>query len=120
MTIKISILGIKSTGNQSVLGLLETKKISSGYLYSWIQNMKNILYANATGGAQQHINKREVDDLILLLPKENILEKYNILSNPVIDNILQNASQIQTLSSIRDTLLPKLMKGEIRVRGFKG
>lgn len=117
--IKISFLGIESSGNQSVLGLLETEKFSCGYIYFWIQQMKNKLYSGATGGAQQHINKQEVENLELLIPTHKVLESFNTLSYPIIEKIIENSFQIQTLSTLRDTLLPKLMKGEVRVKGFE-
>ncbi|MDI9347824.1 MAG: restriction endonuclease subunit S [Methylacidiphilales bacterium] len=116
--IKVSFLGIESSGNQSVLGLLETEKFSCGYIYFWIQQMKNKLYSCATGGAQQHINKQEVENLELLIPTHKVLESFNVLSYPVFEKIIENSFQIQTLSTFRDSLLPKLMSGEVRIKGF--
>ena len=44
--------------------------------------------------------------------------KYDIFIVSIFEKIKNNTSQIQTLSKTRDTLLPKLMSGEIRVKGF--
>jgi len=49
---------------------------------------------------------------------ENIYKKFGEIFDQFFQKIILNLSQIQTLSSLRDTLLPKLMKGEIRVKGF--
>ena len=46
------------------------------------------------------------------------IEGFNIVLQPIFEKIKNNASQIQTLAKIRDTLLPKLMSGEIRVEGI--
>ncbi len=115
-SVSISILGIESAGNQSVLGIIPNKKFSSAFMYYYIQNKKKEIYSSVTGGAQQHINKRNVDETELIVPDKKILEKFNLLVEPLIDKILENAYETQTLSSIRDALLPKLMSGKIRVK----
>jgi len=49
---------------------------------------------------------------------ENIYKKFGEIFDQFFQKIILNLSQIQTLSTLRDTLLTKLMKGEIRVKGF--
>ena len=49
---------------------------------------------------------------------EKICERFGETIDPLFQKIISNISQIQTLSALRDTLLPKLMKGEVRVKGF--
>jgi type I restriction enzyme S subunit len=116
--VPISILGINASGNQSVLGLMENDDFSAEYIYFWMQHIKTLLYSHATGGAQQHINKQNVDDLIILSPKKSTLKKFNDLCMPMFDRIFNNARGFQILSQLRDALLPKLMSGKIRVAGF--
>ena len=113
--IKISILGIESSGNQSVLGVLENEKFGAEYLYYWIQFMKQEIYSWATGGAQQHINKGNVDKTSLLFPKGEVLIRFNSSSKSIFEKIINNSLENLSLSKIRDSLLPKLMSGEIRV-----
>ncbi len=113
--IKISILGIESSGNQSVLGILENEKIGAEYIFYWVQFMKEDIYSWATGGAQQHINKGNVDRTKILLPNQEIQQKFNTLSNPIFERIINNSLENQKLVNIRDSLLPKLMSGRIRV-----
>ena len=115
---QVSRLEIDSTGNQSVIGILPNEKFSSVYLYYWmLENVSNIINT-ATGGAQQHINKNDVNNFDFIIPEKGILKKYFEGANPMIEKISSNCFQIQTLSSLRDILLPKLMKGEVRVKGF--
>jgi len=116
---QVSRLEIDSTGNQSVIGILPNKDYSSAYLYYWIlENIANIINT-ATGGAQQHINKNDINGFNFIIPEKSILEKYREKATPLIEKISGNCFQIQTLSALRDALLPKLMKGEIRVNGLK-
>ena len=112
--IKISVLGIESSGNQSVLGILPNENFSSAYIYYWIQNIKADIYSWATGGAQQHINKKNVDDSALLIPDKEMLNKFNLIGQDIFNKILNNSEQIKSLLKLRDSLLPKLMSGKIR------
>jgi type I restriction enzyme S subunit len=115
---QVSRLEIESSGNQSVIGLIANKKIISSYLYYWmLQSIQDIILI-ATGGAQQHINKNDVNTLDFLIPEESMLSKFSSVADPIIEKISGNCFQINTLSALRDTLLPKLMKGEVRVNGF--
>ena len=115
-SVSMSILGTESAGNQSVLGIVPNEKFSSSFIYYYIQNKKKEIYSSVTGGAQQHINKRNVDETTIIIPNEEILTKFDLLVEPLINLILKNALQNQTLSQIRDALLPKLMSGEVRIK----
>lgn len=119
---QVSRLEINSCANQSVIGVLENERFSSPYIYYWITNNIWDIVGHQTGGAQQHINKGNVDNYQLLIPEEQTLKKFNNLIEPIFKQISNNCFQSQTLSQIRDDLLPKLMSGEVRVpvEGVKG
>jgi type I restriction enzyme S subunit len=53
-----------------------------------------------------------------LIPTPELANKFAEVVKPLQYKIWNNNSQIQTLSTLRDTFLPKLMKGEVRVAGF--
>ena len=113
---QVSKLEIDTCANQSVIGILENEKFSSEYIYFWIKNKIYDIIGFQTGGAQQHINKTNIDDYDLLVPNGETLDKFNKLVKPIFKQISINCFQNQTLSQIRDALLPKLMSGEVRVR----
>lgn len=115
-TINISILGIPSAGNQSVLGIIGKNSISQEFIYYSIQNYKGTLYGHATGGAQQHINKNNVDNLYILVPENTILEKFNNSVTIMFNQLINNSKENQLLSQSRDLLLPRLMSGKLRVK----
>ena len=113
---QVSRLEINSCANQSVIGILENEKFSSEYLYYLIKNEIGEIIGFQTGGAQQHINKSNVDDFEIIIPDEKTLQNFNQLIKPIFHQISINSFQSQTLSQIRDALLPKLMSGEIRIK----
>jgi len=53
--------------------------------------------------------------LTLKLPEIELINKYDESVKIYFDKIATNQTQIRTLTSLRDTLLPKLMSGEVRV-----
>ena len=113
--INISILGLESSGNQSVLGVVGNEKIKAEYAYYWINNIKDKIYACATGGAQQHINKSNVDESEILIPSDDIIKKFEYIAEPIFDLLILNSKELLKLSNLRNSLLPRLMSGKIRV-----
>jgi len=80
-----------------------------------IQYEINNLISRQTGGAQQHINKNDVNSFKIILPNLKILNSHNKIIREVYEKIAENLFENKALSDIRDTLLPKLMSGEIIV-----
>ena len=112
---QVSFTEIECCANQSVVGILENEKLASEYIYLFILFNLDKLLAKQTGGAQQHINKNDIASLMCLVPSEKILEQYKQKQKPLFDKIHNNMVQIQTLTELRDTLLPRLISGKIRV-----
>jgi len=112
---KVSRLEIDCCANQSVVGVLETGELSSEYIYLWVKNKIRTIISFQTGGAQQHINKNNIDNLLILIPEEKILNRFKKIIKPIFDKISINCFENKNLSQIRDTLLPKLITGKIRV-----
>ncbi len=112
---QVSRLEIESCGNQSVVGVIESEKIFSGYVYFLIKFNIDKLISHQTGGAQQHINKNNINDLPIIIPDEKILNRFKQIIVPIFTKISNNCFSNKDSSEIRDNLLPKLMSGKIRV-----
>lgn len=112
---KISLLEIGCCANQSVVGILENNIFNSEYIYFWMINIVDRLISWQTGGAQQHINKDNINKINILIPNEKILQKYYARVRPIFNKISSNCFENNTLQRFIDTLFPKLMSGEIRV-----
>jgi len=112
---KISLLEVDCCANQSIIGILENNIFKSEYIYFWMINIIDRLIAWQTGGAQQHINKDNVNKFNILVPNEKILLRYYARIKSVFNKISNNCVESKNLQRLRDILLPKLMSGEIRV-----
>ncbi len=62
-----------------------------------------------------HIKRKDLDNAIVLIPTDKELNVMTEIMEPIIDKKTSNHNQIRTLEKLRDTLLPKLMSGEVRV-----
>lgn len=112
---QVSLLEIDTCANQSVIGVLENTEVPYEYIYPFIKDRIEMLIQHQTGGAQQHINKDNVESLIFLLPAINVLEDYFSLVSPMYKRIESLCFENLYLSLLRDTLLPRLMSGELEV-----
>lgn len=68
-----------------------------------------------TGAVQPKISQANLKSVPITMPPINLLNQYNDIIKPLFDQIRTNQNQIQQLSTLRDTLLPKLMNGEIKI-----
>ncbi len=112
---QISLLEIDSCANQSVVGIIENDTLPYEFIYPYVVNNIKELISHQTGGAQQHINKQNIESLKLLLPDNEIINNYKKLVKPLFETISNNCFENESLIQLRDTLLPKLMSGEIDV-----
>jgi type I restriction enzyme S subunit len=65
--------------------------------------------------AQPGLNQVELQSVATLIPPSIVLNDFESIINPLFTSIIQNLKENQRLSTLRDTLLPKLMSGEIKV-----
>ncbi len=96
---------------------IESNEIGINYLWTYLltedfDNKKNLL---SNGTTMQAINNANINRIKILIPEEEVLEKFNELVKPMYEIISIYKNQNITLAQLRDTLLPKLMSGEIRV-----
>lgn len=63
-----------------------------------------------------HIQREHLRDAFISIPPNSLFFEYDKQLSPIIDKIISNNSQIRTLIQLRDTLLPKLMSGEVSVK----
>jgi type I restriction enzyme S subunit len=110
---QVSVTEIECCANQSVVAILGSEAFPTEFIYPWIDQNIQKLIASQTGGAQQHINKGNVEELPLLCPDHRIVEAYLLKAKPMFDRIAANCFQSRTLATLRDSLLPKLLSGEV-------
>ena len=103
--------------NEHVFRLQSNDEISQFYLYLWLDQpiMTNEIINLNSNSAQPGINQSDVKSLPILVPDSETMDKFNKIVSPMMNQIFDNALESNKLSQLRDTLLPKLMSGEIDV-----
>ena len=96
---------------------LKTTELSHYYIWCYVmspqfQKIKDNL---VTGSVQPDITNDNVKKIIIPKPDNETLLKFNSVVKEFFYKISLNQVQIRTLTQLRDTLLPKLMSGEVRV-----
>lgn len=91
------------------------------YTYLWLtsKNGKHYVIKNKGGSTQQFMSLSSLRNIEFVMPREKRLLEFNNICKPIFKKLQINNEQIQSLTKTRDTLLPKLMRGELRVNGFK-
>ncbi len=87
------------------------------YLYIWFKHAHGqaLIQGIKGGSAQPKFNKTDFKNLPIAIPNKSILLEFNEVISPMFEIISSNKSENKRLTSLRDSLLPRLMSGEIDV-----
>ena len=112
---QVSYLEIDSCANQSVVGVIPHNNRAHEWTYLTFTAHIDRLINRQTGGAQQHINKNDVLDFDVVYPTEALIARFSDIASPLFVRIGVAVRENLTLSELRNTLLPKLISGELRI-----
>ena len=104
---------VASTG----FAVLSPIDIPTSYLYQTITTNEFVgfLSNNARGVAYPAVTGTDFENAIIFLPKSHLLDQFNDIVEPILDQIYTLQQQSKNLGKARDLLLPRLMNGEITV-----
>lgn len=101
--------------NQRVCVFKNKRPNGKAFLYYTIKPLLLAIEQTQVATTVIHIGKKDFDLFKVTLPANEILDKFDNITTPIIDQIVQNTFENKILCDIRETLLPKLMSGEIDV-----
>ncbi len=85
------------------------------FLFDYLNYIKSDLISYNIGSVQPSIKVTHIIKHKILVPSNDILNRYTYCCKAITDLIRNNCKTMNTLSTLRDTLLPKLMSGELKV-----
>ena len=85
------------------------------FLYQTIAAYLPDLLAQTTGSVFPSLSSNDIKNFPITLPPHKLRVQYEALAGPMLERIEANHRQCATLAALRDTLLPKLMSGEVKV-----
>ena len=83
--------------------------------YRKTDGFKEEVLTRAIGGVRQTLSYKDFSLIKLVYPPQEVVEKFNSIYGKLLDNINSIKSENTKLSDLRDTLLPKLMSGELKI-----
>lgn len=111
----VSITSNKTLTNQQINSFIP-KKNDLYYLYFYIKNIKNYIEDLGSGGsATLNLNKTQFSKIKIIKPIDDLLKKFHTCVNSNFKIILTKQKENLKLQELRDTLLPKLMSGELEI-----
>jgi type I restriction enzyme S subunit len=120
LTGRVGTLGEIFVSNEKVWisdNVLIIKPNENRYFYTLYFLLKNIDFENLNvGSTQPLITQSDIKKIEIVFPTYNYLDYFTKLCELVFNKVENNFNQIRTLSRLRDTLLPKLMSGKVRVK----
>jgi len=99
----------------AVIPNLPSNKLLMEFLFFTLKNILIELIEEKSGTALPYIRISDIEKKEILLPTFHILQSFHSLVEPLFQKIILNQKQIMTLRKIRDTLLPLLVFGKLRV-----
>lgn len=97
---------------------VKSDKYPKWFYYEWckyhLKEFISISQSHAT--TMGHIKRKDLDEAKVIIPSDEEMKKMNTEMDLILSQHIEKLKQIQTLEKLRDTLLPKLMSGEVRVK----
>ena len=113
----VSMNAKESQTNQQINSIVPRRECYRYFLYLAMKSSCDLLHSMASGGtATLNLNTGNFSTIPVPYPGDNLLVAFQREVEAYFDRVFTNQTQIRTLETLRDTLLPKLLSGEVRVR----
>lgn len=112
---QVCFLAQEMCTNQACCGLVPTENMQF-FIYLLASSSVKTLERQARGSAQQNLSQQIIADFTTIIPENTVLKQFDKSVQSLFDKWIANLHESKTLATIRDTLLPKLLSGEIRIK----
>ena len=109
----LAIAQVPLAVNQGFIAMKCNKRISNTYIFFWCEENMEIIKANAGGTTFAEISKRNFRPLKIIVPVTGTMPLFDSIFDPIMKRITVNDLESRFLAALRDTLLPKLVSGEV-------
>jgi type I restriction enzyme S subunit len=101
--------------NQGFKSIIPNNDIGTAYVYYYLKTNIDTIESHASGSTFKEISGNVMKNIAAIIPDKNTLSKFNTICDQIFKLQERNESQSRALAVIRDSLLPKLMSGEVEV-----
>lgn len=107
--------GEKGYLNQHLFKVIPNIDYSREFVLQSILIVLSQFRAMANGSTMQHIQRGKLSEVEIIKPSHNIMSEYSIISEPIREQILTTSKMLLNIQKIKDTLLPRLISGQIEI-----
>ncbi len=101
--------------NQGIIAMICDGPLPNHYVFFWTKNNMDVIKGKAGGTTFAEISKKNFRPIPALQPSEKVLDAFASMVGLLYQQLVENTVSCVTLAKLRDTLLPKLISGELRV-----
>lgn len=101
--------------NQGYIAIAPGGELSPLYMLFWCRQNMDGIKSRANGSTFMEISKKAFRPIPALVPSADVLIAFANVTDPLFERLIENERQAQTLTQLRDTLLPRLISGELRL-----
>ncbi|MDD5298202.1 MAG: restriction endonuclease subunit S [Rhodocyclaceae bacterium] len=101
--------------NQGYIAMLPGSALPPLYMLFWCKQNMDTIKGRANGSTFMEISKKAFRPIPVVVPPHPILEAFVNVASALFDRLTENEKQALTLSTLRDTLLPRLISGQLRL-----
>jgi len=112
---KMAYLTGTGTANQAVAGISPDENFGFAFVWQTLISGRSRLMSLANGAAQQNLNLGLVKDFTVIMPTAELAKTFSNTTNSIYQRITLLYQESDCLSKLRDTLLPRLISGELRI-----
>ena len=93
----------------------KSPNISNLYVLHLVKPELEYVQSYKTGTTVSHLGKSDIDQFMVIHPEEAIVHQFSAICKPLFEEQIKCSAEIRQLTNLRDTLLPKLMSGELKI-----
>ncbi len=101
--------------NQGYIAILPNSQLPPLYMLFWCRQNMEIIKGRANGSTFMEISKKAFRPIPALVPPMPVIEAFVGVAGTLFNRLVENEKQAQTLATLRDTLLPRLISGQLRL-----
>ena len=111
----LAIAEIPTAINQEFIAMKAKDGVSNLFLLFWTKASHEAIVSRANGSTFLEISKSAFRPMPVIVPGPEIMASFDAVARPLYEAIVNNEKQNRTLADLRDTLLPRLISGKLRV-----
>lgn len=110
----LAIAAVPVAINQGYIAIPSGGMLSPLYMLYWCKTNMETIKGNANGSTFMEISKKAFRPILVVKPESKVLKAFEAIAGELFEQLKSNEQQAQTLADLRDTLLPRLISGQLR------